>query len=207
MKRKLFRITTIAAAALLTGGIAFAQQQPMGGPPAGQTQSPNGGMNNAQQMGQMEQQEPSMQRMQDREFVRDALQGGMAEVKLGQLAAQKGSSADVRQLGQTMANDHTQLNNVMQQVATNMQVREPNKMSKKDEKLYAKLSGLSGAEFDHAYIKAMLKCHKDDLESFRREASNSQNPAVQQAASEGAQLTAKNLEVIKSIAKNDGVKS
>jgi putative membrane protein len=208
MKQTIFRMTTIAAAVVLTGALAFAQQQPMGDTPPGtpSQQTPNAGnagMNGMQQM----QQENSMQVMQDHEFVRAALQGGMAEVELGQLAEQKGASADVRQFGQKMVNDHTQLNNLMKQVAAKTQTREPKGISKKDKKLYARLSTLSGKQFDDAYIKVMLKDHKDDLDSFRREATDSQNPAIQQAASEGAQMISGHLQLIKSIARNDGVKS
>ena len=205
MNRILFKSTTVAAAALLAGSVALAQQQ-MGGPPMGQTQmqSPNSGMN---RMGQMQQQEPPMQRMEDRDFVHQALQGGMAQVKLGQLAAQKGATSAVRQLGQKMVSDHTQLDNLMKQVAANMEMNAPRKMSKKDKKLYARLSALSGKQFDDAYLKAMLKDHKNDLTAFRREANDSQNPQVRQVASEGVQMIRGHLEMIKSIAKSDGVKS
>ena len=209
MNRFIFKIATVATAALFAGGMAIAQQQ-MGGPPMGQTQSPtetqspNAGMN---RMGQMPGQESSMQKMEDRDFVHEALQGGMAQVKLGQLAAQKGATAAVRQLGEKMVNDHTQLDNNMRQVAANMEMHAPKKMSKKDKKLYAKLSTLSGKRFDQAYLKAMLKADKNDLKNFRREANDSQNPQVKQVASQGEQVISEHLQTIKSIAMNDGVSS
>lgn len=210
MKRVLFRMISLAAAALMSTALVFAQQQPMGGQqqtPSTQ-QNPNTGMNTMQQMQQQQQQQQQqpMQAMMDRDFVHAALQGGMTEVKLGQLAAQKGASADVRQFGQKMVNDHTQLNNLMQQVAAKMDMRDPKGPSKKGKKLYAKLSALSGAQFDNAYIKAMLKAHKDDLEAFRHEATSSQNPMVRQAAEEGAQLISTHLRLIQQIARQDGVK-
>jgi len=37
----------------------------------------------------------------------EALKGGMAEVEMGQLAADKGSSEDVRKFGKKMVTDHT----------------------------------------------------------------------------------------------------
>ena len=208
MNRFIFKITTVATAALFAGGMALAQQQQMGGPPMGQSQteaqSPNSGMN---RMGQMQGQESSMQKMEDRDFVHEALQSGMVQIKLGQLAAQKGSSPAVRQLGEKMVNDHTQLDNNMKQVAANMEMHAPKKISKKDKKLYAKLSTLSGKQFDQAYLKAMLKADKNDLKNFRREANDSQNPHVKQVASQGEQVISEHLQTIKSIAMNDGVSS
>src|SRR5688572_30140185 len=40
-------------------------------------------------------------------FARDAAIHGRAEVQLGELAAQKGQSAEVKQFGQMMVKDHT----------------------------------------------------------------------------------------------------
>jgi putative membrane protein len=42
----------------------------------------------------------------DRVFVMKAARGGMAEVELGKLAVEKGSSPDVKQFGQRMVDDH-----------------------------------------------------------------------------------------------------
>lgn len=206
MMQLLFRITAVAAAVLLTGAVVFAQQQPMGGmQPSTQPQNPNAGntgMNNMNAMG-----EPPMQKMQDRAFVQDALEGGMGEVQLSQLAEQKGASADVRQYGQKMVQDRTQLDNAIKQVASQIEMRPPEGPSKKDKKLYAKLSTLSGTQFDQAYIKAMVKAHNDDLAAFQQEATNTQNPAIKQVAEEGAQMTRGQLEVIKQMAKDNGVKT
>ncbi len=45
---------------------------------------------------------------------------------------------------------------------------------------------MSGTQFDDAYIIAMVKDHKKDAEDFKSEAQQSQNPAVKQAAEQGA---------------------
>ncbi len=53
----------------------------------------------------------------DKKFLKEAMQGGLAEVQLGQLAAQKGNSEDVKQFGQKMTEDHSKLNQQMQPMA------------------------------------------------------------------------------------------
>ena len=50
-------------------------------------------------------------------FMMKAAQGGQAEVTIGQLAQQKGSSDTVKQLGQTLVNDHQTANQQLQQIA------------------------------------------------------------------------------------------
>ncbi|HUY82834.1 MAG TPA: DUF4142 domain-containing protein [Acidobacteriaceae bacterium] len=201
------KVCTIAAAALVTSALAFAQ---MGGPPANPPQqNPNAGnmgMNHMQQM-EPSQQEPPMQAMQDKGFVHDALQGGMAEVKLGHLAEQKGASADVRQFGAKMVNDHTQLDTYLLKAATSMEMPAPKHIAKKDKKLYEKLSALSGTQFDDAYIKAMVKGHEKALAAFRLTAENTQLPDLKQTAEQGSQIVYGHLQLIKKIAKDHHLKS
>jgi len=46
----------------------------------------------------------------DRQFLLHAASSGMAEVQLGQLAAERAASAEVKQFGQRMVDDHTKAN-------------------------------------------------------------------------------------------------
>lgn len=50
-------------------------------------------------------------------FLAEAAQGGMAEIKLGQLASQKRSSDQDRMVGQKMVDGHTTLNKDMKPIA------------------------------------------------------------------------------------------
>ena len=110
------------------------------------------------------------QTMKDKIFLRHAAEGGMAEVKLGQLATQKASSDDVKAFGQKMVDDHTMLNNEMAPIADSMGVRTPKGLNKEAQAEYDKLNGLSDAEFDKEYINVMEKDHHDALDLFNEEA-------------------------------------
>jgi putative membrane protein len=208
LKQVSYKILIVSSVAFLSGAVAFAQNRPMGaGTPSTPTNPATNtpGLNTPDQMQQ--QQNTAEGAMQDKAFVRDELEGGMAEVQLGQLAAQKGSSADVKQFGQKMVQDHTQLGSQMKQLAQQMGVREPKGLSKKDEELMAKLQTLSGQQFDDAYIKAMVKDHKRDVEDFKMEAGSAQNPALKQVAQQGGPIIDGHLQMIEQIAKSHGVKS
>src|ERR671927_190101 len=54
----------------------------------------------------------------DEKFATAAAVGGLAEVELGRLAAQKGASDEVRQFGQRMVDDHSKANQDLTQVAS-----------------------------------------------------------------------------------------
>lgn len=149
---------------------------------------------------------PNPQTMDDQEFVRKALEGGAAEVQLGQLAQQKSQSDDVKQFGQKMVQDHTQMGDqVIKPVAMRLGVKEPKGLSKKDKQLVASLEGLSGPQFDQEYIRAMVKDHKQDLKDFQSEAQMSQDPNLKKAAQEGTNVISQHLQMIEQIAQSHNV--
>jgi len=141
----------------------------------------------------------------DKKFVKEALMGGMAEVQLGQLAAQKGSSDDVKQFGQKMVDDHTKLGDQMKTVAGEIGVMPPNSISPKDQALMTRLQALSGEQFDKAYIRAMVKDHEKDNMDFKKEASSGSSSAVKEAATKGDQVIEQHLQMIKEIAQKHNV--
>ena len=105
-------------------------------------------------------------------FVKTALEGGMAEVQLGQIALQKSNDADVKQFAQRMVDDHTKMDDQLKPIAQQIGVKIPDGPSKKDKTAIAKLQGLNGGDFDKAYMKDMVKDHKTDLNDFKIEATS-----------------------------------
>src|ERR1017187_7981406 len=53
----------------------------------------------------------------DKDFILAAAQGGMTEVKLGQLAAQNGKRDDVKAFGKMMVKDHSAINDDLKVLA------------------------------------------------------------------------------------------
>jgi len=143
----------------------------------------------------------------DRKFVNTALQGGMAEVEMGKLAAEKGNSDDVKQFGQEMVKDHTELGNQMKVVAQQIGVTPPNEVSVTQKATEMKLKSLSGDAFDKAYISAMVKDHKEDLAEFKTEAANGQNDAVKEAANKGSTVIEGHLQMIDQIAQAHNIEA
>jgi putative membrane protein len=141
----------------------------------------------------------------DKKFVKSALEGGNAEVKLGQLAAQKARSEDVKQFGQKMVDDHTKLNDQMKQIAQQQGMDVPDGIPAKDKALQTKLSGLSGDDFDKAYIKAMLKDHQKDLSEFKKEASSGNDTSIKDAASQGATVIGEHLQMVQQMAQKHNI--
>lgn len=114
------------------------------------------------------------------QFIKEAIQGNLAEVKVGQLAQEKGGSQDVKDFGNTLVNDHQSANEHATEAAQKMSVTPPDKPAMKQEATYKKLSMLSGEHFDREFIKDMVKDHQEDIAKYQQEAQQS-GPAADYA--------------------------
>jgi putative membrane protein len=107
----------------------------------------------------------------DCNFIQAAAQGGMTEVKLGELASSIGQRDDVKQFGQRMVKDHGGINDDLKALAAQKGVTLPESLDAEHQGMVDKMSALSGAKFDKAYIAGMLKDHKSDAKAFNAESS------------------------------------
>jgi putative membrane protein len=114
----------------------------------------------------------------DRKFLTDASQGGMVEVELGKIAAQKASNPDVKSFGQRMVDDHSKANDQLRQVATSKSVTLSDKLSPSKQKEVDKYNKLSGAAFDSSYISHMVSDHKVDVAEFEKESKKGKDADV-----------------------------
>jgi putative membrane protein len=108
----------------------------------------------------------------DEAFVKDAAHAGLLEVKLGELAVSRASSADVKELGQHMVTDHTKANNELKALASKKSIPVPGDLDKEGQMHYDELSKKSGADFDKAYSALMVKDHKKVIAKFKEESSS-----------------------------------
>jgi len=116
--------------------------------------------------------------MSDQRFVKNAAQGNKAEVELGRLASERGSSDTVKQLGQKMVADHGKASDELAQLAQHRGVMLPTGLDAKHKRLYDRLAKLSGDQFDREWVKDMARDHDKDVKAFQKEAQKAKDPDV-----------------------------
>jgi len=136
----------------------------------------------------------------DQKFIKEAIEGNLAEVQMGQLAQQNGQSQGVKDFGQMLVTDHGQANTKAQSVAQSMNVTPPTEPNAKQKKEHDKMSKLSGAAFDKAFAQHMVADHKKDIAAFQKE-TKSKNQAVASFASETLPTLQKHLQTAQSLQK------
>ena len=127
-------------------------------------------------------QNPIMSQPADSTFVLEAASGGMAEVKLGQLAQAKGTSNSVITFGKRMEIDHAKAGDALKDVASRHDITLPSTPNREEQATYNRLSNLGGADFDRAYAQTMIEDHQKDIAAFKKEAATGQNPDIKNFA-------------------------
>jgi putative membrane protein len=135
----------------------------------------------------------------DEKFAMEAAVGGMEEVQLGQLAAQKGASDEVRQFGQKMVDDHSKANQDLMQVASGKGWTLPTALDAKHQADVQKLSALTGDAFDRAYVKMMVSDHKKDVGEFQKESARGMDADVKSFATRTLPTLQEHLQMIQRI--------
>ena len=138
----------------------------------------------------------------DRDFVMDAAMGGMMEVELGRVAAQKGTSDAVKQFGQRMVDDHSKANEELMTLATSKGITLPTELDQKHREHVTKLSSLSGAEFDRAYSKLMLSDHNKDVSEFEKQSAKGTDADIKAFASKTLPTLQEHLTMAKALPNN-----
>lgn len=100
----------------------------------------------------------------------------MYEVELGKVAETQGATQDIKDQGNTEAHDHEQVGQALKTAADSAGLTFPTELNPEFKARLAKISAMSGAAFDHAYIAAMKKIHAADGAQFLTESKTGSNP-------------------------------
>jgi len=137
----------------------------------------------------------------DSGFMMYAARDGLFHVEAGKLAAQRGSSEDVKKFGQHAIEHHSQINDELMQLAKTKGVTLPKAMDKKERESIDKLAKLTGPAFDKAYIEMETKHHSKDLSDFQKEAKGGKDADVKAWAVKTIPTIEEHLKMLRDLSK------
>jgi putative membrane protein len=143
----------------------------------------------------------------DRDFIMDAAMGGLMEVELGRVAAQQGSSEAVKQFGQRMVDDHSKANTELMTLASSKGITLPTSIDDKHRGEVTKLSAMTGADFDRAYSKMMLKDHEKDVSEFEKESTKGGDADIKAFATSTLPTLQEHLQLARALPGNERASS
>ena len=135
----------------------------------------------------------------DAKFATDAANGGMAEVALGKLAQEKSTNAEIKSFGAMMVTDHGKANDELTAIAKTKNITLPATVDEDHQKKMDDLSKKTGADFDKAYVDAMIDGHKKTLDLMQKEAKDGKDADLKAFAAKTAPTVQTHLDAINKI--------
>ncbi|MFM9911198.1 MAG: DUF4142 domain-containing protein [Chitinophagaceae bacterium] len=121
-------------------------------------------------------------REQDAKFLVNVAEINLEEIKLGQLAQQKGTMADVKELGKMMEQAHTKAMGETDSLAKKLLITIPSLPTDNALDAFKKLESKSGTDFDKAYCDRMVNGHNDAIRLFEKAFTDLNNAEIKQWA-------------------------
>lgn len=135
----------------------------------------------------------------DRAFIDKAMKDGQAEIAMGKLAQERGSSPAVKAYGRTLVDDHTKAGQELDALAARLGYTPPEK-AKKEPRENKRLAKLEGEKFDREFAKHMVKDHEKAVKLFRKQAQDSENQELWQFANKTLPVLEQHLATARGLA-------
>jgi putative membrane protein len=141
----------------------------------------------------------------DKHFITVADQASLAEIKESELVLEKSRNKDVRAFAKRMIHDHRMLIAQMKPFAAKYNVPPPVLLSTGQDAQYSTLTGLSGKEFDKAFIEDAVKDHHEALALFDAELSATTDADLKATVTAGRAVVADHSQMADALAQKMGV--
>jgi len=108
----------------------------------------------------------------DKQFAQLTMYRAMLEIQLGQMAIERGTAPGVKALGHRMVADYSKWKTGLERAAGRFEIKVPSDLDAKRKATVDRLAGLTGREFDQAYVKEMMDLQNRALTITQHEAAN-----------------------------------
>jgi len=99
-------------------------------------------------------------------FLKNAIEGGLTEIKASELAASHSQNKRVTFLAKMMVADHNKAGDILKKIEANNAITGKDAISAAHNQTIEELSKKSGIDFDKAYLQAMIKDHENAVLLF-----------------------------------------
>jgi putative membrane protein len=137
----------------------------------------------------------------DLPFLREAAGANLLEVTLGRVAQSRASDTRVKDFGGRMVTDHTNLQQQLTTFTSTYGVGFTPGLTAQQQQDVNRLQGLSGSDFDRAYITLMVQDHQTDVAKFQDESQDADSPRVRELASASLPVLQQHLSLAQRVAR------
>jgi putative membrane protein len=114
----------------------------------------------------------------DAQFLVNVAEINLEEIRLGQLAQQKGQTPHVKELGKMMEDAHSKSQNDLTALAARKNIAIPTRPTDDAQDSYEKLTDKTGTDFDKSYADRTVDGHEDAIKKFEKAADDANDPDI-----------------------------
>ncbi len=118
----------------------------------------------------------------DDTFASDVAAANQTQIELGQLAAEKGATAEIRVLGRAMIDAHVQSSERLREIARRQGVVLSSQRTAEQKSALGRLSMVSGTDFDNAYRDELRRDQQWRMSLYHHEALHGVDPRLRSFA-------------------------
>jgi len=137
----------------------------------------------------------------DEKFAVDAAKSNLMEIEMGEIALKNATSADVKELAQTLVNDHKKAGEGLKSITDKKGIKLPMTLDEKSKKECDELKMKTGADFDKEYSEMVVKGHKKTITMFKKEAETGMDSEIKQWATNTLPTCERHLEMAEDVSK------
>jgi predicted outer membrane protein len=112
----------------------------------------------------------------DAQFIVDVVAANYGEVKLAQLAEQKSSNKEIKDVAQMLEADHTAVLNDLKAMASRKGITVPTEESGEAKDKLKELTDEKASNFDKEWCETLMDNHKNSISKFENEANDASDP-------------------------------
>lgn len=111
----------------------------------------------------------------DADFVSDAVASSYGEIKFAQLATQRSSNPEVKQIANKLITDHTKSLSELKAFAQSKSISIPNEEDAEVKRKTERFADEAGKDFDKRWCKEMIDRHEESVNKFEKRAEKTEN--------------------------------
>jgi predicted outer membrane protein len=125
-------------------------------------------------------------------------QAGLWEMPAGQMATQKGTTERIRQVGQMIADQHAQLDQLVTDAANQLGATIPSTPTTEQQGFLTQLQNANGGQFDQTFVTLLRKAHGKIFPVIGAVRASTRNPVVRKLADQTTIFVMNHMKMLES---------
>jgi len=132
----------------------------------------------------------------DAQFAIQAVDKGMAEIEMGQLAIKNGSDKRIKNFGAMMIRDRTKADSKLEMIAKTKKISLPATIDTTEQRIISGLTKNTGKAFDKVYLNDIIRDHENNIKLYQAASKQLMDPDLRGYAAKNLMIFQRHLDAM-----------